>query len=97
MSAYSTFGRRGKPRRWLREQLLERDGKECAVCRVDDLTVKNSTLDHIMPVSRGGTGALVNLRLAHDECNSRRGNQLEGEMVTHEATTQALGPEPDRG
>jgi hypothetical protein len=29
--------------------------------------------DHIVPESKGGTGALDNLRLAHHRCNSRRG------------------------
>lgn len=33
------------------------------------------TLDHIVPVSRGGTNDANNLRPAHRGCNSKRGNR----------------------
>lgn len=31
------------------------------------------TVDHVVPLSQGGTNSLDNLRPAHRECNSRRG------------------------
>ena len=34
------------------------------------------TVDHILPVSKGGTAALENLRPAHRKCNSARGDKL---------------------
>jgi len=33
------------------------------------------TLDHVVPVSRGGTNDPANLRPAHRGCNSDRGNR----------------------
>jgi 5-methylcytosine-specific restriction endonuclease McrA len=38
--------------------------------------------DHILPVSRGGTHALANLRLAHVGCNSSRGNRATPRRAT---------------
>lgn len=35
----------------------------------------SATADHIVPISRGGTHAMNNLRAAHFACNSRRGNR----------------------
>jgi 5-methylcytosine-specific restriction endonuclease McrA len=77
LSAYRSYGRRGKPRRLLRERLAAAQAGVCPICNGDDLTAKNGTLDHIRPKSRGGSGALVNLRLAHKKCNSRRGNSTD--------------------
>lgn len=36
---------------------------------------KFATWEHIIPRSRGGTNELINLVLAHYECNQKRGNQ----------------------
>ena len=33
-----------------------------------------ATFDHVQPVSHGGTWDEENLRLAHRDCNERRGN-----------------------
>ena len=33
------------------------------------------TVDHLVPFSRGGSAAVSNLRPAHRECNSRRGDR----------------------
>jgi 5-methylcytosine-specific restriction endonuclease McrA len=42
------------------------------------------TFDHVIPVSKGGTNDLQNIRPAHRSCNSARGNrgpvQLDLEM-----------------
>ena len=35
-----------------------------------------ASLDHILPLSRGGTNAVTNLQLAHYSCNSRRGDKM---------------------
>jgi 5-methylcytosine-specific restriction endonuclease McrA len=53
-------------------KLLERDGDDCWLCGhpLDG----NMSLDHVIPRSRGGGNGLDNLRLAHVECNNRRGD-----------------------
>jgi 5-methylcytosine-specific restriction endonuclease McrA len=36
-----------------------------------------ATWDHVLPVSKGGSGKQDNLMLAHRECNIRRGDRHE--------------------
>jgi 5-methylcytosine-specific restriction endonuclease McrA len=61
--------------------LMARDGLNCAICgealdrHIKDVNhARYITLDHILPRSHGGLDDLSNLRLAHQECNSLRGN-----------------------
>jgi 5-methylcytosine-specific restriction endonuclease McrA len=55
--------------------LARRDGDACWYCLrlFDDELVH--TVDHVVPVTAGGTSTLDNLRLACHECNGRRGRQ----------------------
>ncbi|MCQ9177218.1 HNH endonuclease [Corynebacterium amycolatum] len=49
---------------------LERYGDTCHLCGRAGAT----TADHLLPRSKGGDNSLENLRPAHGQCNSRRGN-----------------------
>lgn len=58
----------------------ERDGWKCSICfgkvksKVYSCDDKWSpTIDHVIPVSQGGTDDLSNLKLAHMICNSKKG------------------------
>ena len=51
----------------------ERDGRMCWLCGCS-IKFRDMTIDHVIPVSKGGTMALVNLRAAHRVCNMRRGD-----------------------
>lgn len=59
--------------------VLDRDGWQCQLCwrPIDPLCRMPQpgapTVDHIVPVSEGGTDALDNLRAAHFDCNRKRG------------------------
>ena len=64
----------GREHRWNRAMLVKRDGMVCALCGEPIATLSEVTIDHIVPLSRGGTDRLDNLRLAHEACNKRRGN-----------------------
>ncbi len=57
-----------------REKVFERDSFKCHYCQ-KQLTRFTATLDHILPVSRGGNNSLGNLVTACLHCNSRRGNR----------------------
>lgn len=65
------------------EQLGDRDNWTCHICEqpVDPLLPCNdkqgATVDHVMPLSRGGSDELDNLKLAHWICNVRKSNKLE--------------------
>lgn len=75
-------GDEGKPG-YLRAFICRRDKWTCGICRepVDSVLrhpdPRCVSLDHIVPVSHGGSNDLWNLRLTHLVCNLSRGNRLE--------------------
>lgn len=52
-----------------------------------------ATVDHIIPVSKGGTGAASNLRAAHKLCNRLRGND-EGDVMIDLVGLRVMRAEP---
>ena len=51
-----------------RLMILERDGRKCTYCLVD-VAEDSYVLDHIVPVSKGGTNKKFNLVTSCQECN----------------------------
>lgn len=60
----------------IRRTVLRRDGFKCVDCKHTD---KPLHVDHIIPLSRGGTNHLENLQTLCDECNLGKGDELEHE------------------
>jgi hypothetical protein len=60
---------------WSRAGVLARDGRHCAYCRRP-----GTTIDHILPVSRGGRSTWLNTVAACYDCN-----QLKGDRTPEEA------------
>jgi len=64
-----------------------RDGWTCQLCRLPiDRAVAwpdsaSPSIDHVIPLSRGGAHALANVQSAHLGCNSSRGNKLIDEVI----------------
>lgn len=64
-----------------RAVLFERDGWTCGVCKlpVDPAAefpdAGAATIDHIIPMSRGGGHVWTNVQLAHFYCNTAKGNR----------------------
>lgn len=55
------------------DKVFERDGRVCATCgATDDLQI-----DHVLPLSRGGSNGLRNLQVLCGTCNRRKGGSLE--------------------
>lgn len=50
-------------------QLIARDGAYCAHCGDE----RDLTIDHVRPISRGGSNELSNLQVLCRPCNSRKG------------------------
>lgn len=70
--------RAGSGKRWDIRFLAARDGTKCAHCgqELGDLFDGRQThVDHIRPVSKGGISKRENLRLLHSFCNMSRGNR----------------------
>lgn len=66
-------------RRWQKGHLIKKYGAVCYICGEPFEKMKDITLDHHVPVSKGGDNSLTNLRLAHSNCN-----QLKGCMTPEE-------------
>ena len=69
-----------------REKLIEKYGLVCAICggKCDpndkswgSFGALYPTLDHIVPMSKGGSHTWDNVQVAHMICNSKKGNYME--------------------
>ena len=63
-----------RPAAWHRGGVFLRDGHKCAYCGA-----KATTVDHILPRSRGGEWSWVNCVAACSPCNGRKGNRTPQE------------------
>jgi len=63
----------GSTRRWrqIREVILRRDQYTCQYCGQDA-----NTVDHIVPISKGGNDTIENVRPSHGLCNLRKGSSI---------------------
>ena len=70
--------RRARTEDWgsKRQTVFERDNYTCQYCKSTDGPLH---CDHIIPVSRGGTGDLSNLTTACEACNRSKGNKTPDE------------------
>lgn len=62
--------------RWLRLKVIERDGMVCGLCGGDVDGVEDIHIDHIKPVSHGGSDHISNLQVAHSWCNLSKGARI---------------------
>ena len=58
-----------------RAAIIARDLNICHICKTF-VPPEDMTLDHLIPLSRGGNHAAANLAVAHRRCNSRRGTGI---------------------
>jgi hypothetical protein len=64
----------------LRNRVIRRDGFNCKYCK-KELMLSEITIDHIIPLSRGGTWREENLVVACKDCNEKKRNNLMEETV----------------
>lgn len=57
-----------------RNLILTRDANKCSQCS----SVKNLTIDHIVPIKHGGGDDIENLQTLCRPCNSKKGSKLNG-------------------
>jgi 5-methylcytosine-specific restriction endonuclease McrA len=53
----------------------------CGICGKKIEGMKDASVDHIVPLSRGGRDAPDNMQIAHKECNVRKGDKIYGESA----------------
>lgn len=67
--------------------IFERDNWRCHLCgktvdrHLNGRHPLGPTLDHVIPLSRGGEHSRANVALAHRRCNTRKGNRAAGEQL----------------
>ena len=66
--------RHGKPIRWSKRGLLARDGRSCGYCGS-----RATTVDHVIPMSRGGESTWENTVAACWPCNNKKGSRVPRE------------------
>lgn len=77
-----------KPASCSRKGVLRRDRSSCAYCGG-----RGSTIDHVVPTSRGGPNTWENLVVACSPCNGRKGNRTPDEAhmrLRHKPWTPTL-------
>lgn len=71
-------------RRWreVRKMVLLRDNFTCQLRIFPVCKVKADGVDHILPITKGGSDSLGNLRASCRPCNSSKKDSLVGPVVT---------------
>lgn len=80
---------RGKEHAWIVRTLVRRDGAVCGVCGEPIETMKEITVDHKVPRSRGGSDELPNLQPAHEHCNRDKNDMTDEEWAEAQCATTA--------
>lgn len=57
-------------------RVAKRDDWTCSICKQPGVTRATWSLDHVIPLSKGGSHTYGNIRLAHRVCNSRKNNKM---------------------
>lgn len=63
-----------------RERVYENYNGKCAICG-KPIKFDNFTIDHIIPLSRGGKNELSNFQSACEECNKLKGSRMDNEFA----------------
>lgn len=58
-----------------KKNIMQRDNNTCQYCG----STKHLTIDHVMPVSRGGGNTWTNMTTACFKCNNKKGNKTPEE------------------
>lgn len=72
---------RSNKRRWERNHLINKYGAICALCGEKIEKMKDITIDHIIPISKGGDSTIENYQLAHLACNQTKADMTPEEFI----------------
>ena len=71
MSKKRTHTMNSKKVRKVKSKLLLRQGLTCALCQAI-MSEHEVSIDHILPISKGGGSTICNMQLAHKKCNNKK-------------------------
>lgn len=83
-------------RRMRKEQLARRHGQHCAYCRRPFASLREATLDHVVPHSLWRTWTATALVLACESCNSAKADRLPLSLALLVVFTIGREQSPDR-
>lgn len=63
--------------KFITKKLIVEKGRICALCGKPIQRDDEVSIDHIIPVSKGGATVESNLQLAHKSCNLEKGNKYD--------------------
>ena len=80
---------RGAPdaERFSLDEIYERDSGVCHLCG-ESCAREQASMDHLIPVSKGGSHTRANVKLAHIGCNSRKNDRLLHELTWYQPDTE---------
>lgn len=55
---------------------LLRQKDKCGLCGDSFKSLKDTSIDHIIPLSKGGRDTIDNMQVVHIECNQKKGNAI---------------------
>ena len=67
--------RRGVIKPSIRNKIFQRSSGICYLCG-EVLTIEEFTVDHVLPLSKGGTNRQKNLRATHEKCNYDKADKI---------------------
>ena len=62
------------------QDIIERDNATCWICGLGPLAYEDIHIDHVIPLSKGGSHTSDNLRVACAQCNLRKADKLPSEI-----------------
>lgn len=78
-------------KKMLVECLAARDGDQCFYCRHEFCRSSRRTIDHVIPLSRGGHTTFRNLVLACRWCNDHKGDQTRDQFERSQLLSKRRG------
>jgi hypothetical protein len=84
-------GTKGTPV-YIRRMVAERDNWVCQLCGLPvDASLRfpnrmSATVDHVVPLAKGGSKDIANLQCAHLGCNSRKKDRISEEQASYQVT-----------
>jgi len=90
MTRKNNRSRNSRQRQLIRLRLGAGRGAKCCFC-LKSLSVVSATIEHIIPVSKGGGWNIENLKLSCFPCNNERGAMAFHEYL--EKRRRSLGPQ----
>jgi hypothetical protein len=91
----AAFNKRTSRKMSLRNELVALYGRSCWLCGNAISECSIISIDHVRPLSKGGSSKIHNLRPAHERCNRKRGNGGIPELLlTADMILQSPGSKP---